>query len=269
MLIIFDVDGTLLDGELHDWAAFDQALFAVLGFAPTVAFVQALPDVTARTMVEAALRAVTREPGMGLEEQIEKERLDRLRQAFAANPLAFAPRPGAAALLAHLNAIPGFRVAIATGDWYSSISFKLAAAGLDLSPYPMATATDASRRSEIIQVSARKAGGSIAEAIYVGDGPWDLRACLELGIPFIGTGSRPGCLREAGAAYIAETLAIESFMTALRAATQLESSLASSGAADRLSPRGLAGFGRAEQEVAFPPPSSAAKSAQADGDLRA
>jgi len=218
MLIIFDVDGTLVGGESHDWTSFDRAIAAVLGSAPGAGFFDSLTEITAQAIVEAAIRASNRETGQGLEERIRDEYLRGLGQVHAANPLAFPARPGVVALLRHLGAIPGVSVAIATGDWHSTIALKLAAAGIDVGAYPMATSSDARRRSEIIRLAAQRANRSLADAVYVGDGLWDLRACRELGVPFIGTGSRTDRLRAAGAEHIVEVLEIPSFLTALRAA---------------------------------------------------
>jgi phosphoglycolate phosphatase-like HAD superfamily hydrolase len=216
MLIIFDVDGTLIGGEASDWKSFEGALAAVLDFAPTEDFFVALSDITAQRIAEAAVRACHQQNGIGLEERIQEEYLERLRAAHAEDPQAFAPRPGAVALLDHLAAIPGVSVAIATGDWLSSISFKLSAAGIDVSRYPLATSCDATRRADIIRCAARRAGKPLAEAVYVGDGTWDLEACRELDVPLIGTGTRTDRLLAMGAAAIVEPFEIAPFMAALR-----------------------------------------------------
>ena len=218
MLIIFDVDGTLVGGEHHDWACFDEAIAEVTGFTPTQEFFDSLPEITAQAIAEACVRAAKRDTGMGLEERIRDEYLRRLRNVHASDPMAFPARNGVLALLSHLSSLPGTGVAIATGDWLETTSFKLAAAGIDASRYPMATSSDCSRRSEIIQLAARRAGRSLAEAIYVGDGVWDFKACCELGVPFVGTGTRPHLLKAAGAKHILELLEEALFLTTLRAA---------------------------------------------------
>ena len=218
MLIIFDVDGTLVGGEHHDWACFDEAIAEVTGFTPTQEFFDSLPEITAQAIAEASVRAANRESGMGLEERIRDEYLRRLRNVHASDPTAFAARNGVVALLARLNSLPGMRVAIATGDWLETTSFKLAAAGIDVSGYPMATSSDCSHRSEIIKLAARRAGRSLAEVIYVGDGVWDFKACCELGVRFIGTGTRPHLLNAAGAKHILEMLGETLFLSTLRAA---------------------------------------------------
>ncbi len=83
----------------------------------------------------------------------------------------------------------------------------------------MATSSDCSRRSEIIQLAARRAGRSLAEVIYVGDGVWDFKACCELGVPFVGTGTRPHLLKAAGAKHILELLEETLFLSTVQAAT--------------------------------------------------
>jgi phosphoglycolate phosphatase-like HAD superfamily hydrolase len=206
MLIIFDVDGTLLGGESRDWKSFDRAIETILGFAPTADFFSSLPEITAQAIAEASVRAAGKEPGTGLEERIRDEYLRRLRQAHSRDADAFLPRKGVVQFLAHLRSVPGIGVAIATGDWLATISFKLAASGLDVSGFPIATCSDHPRRSEIIRLAAQRAGKPLADSLHVGDGIWDLRAARELGIRFIGTGSRPHLLKQAGAEHIIEVL---------------------------------------------------------------
>jgi phosphoglycolate phosphatase-like HAD superfamily hydrolase len=216
MLIIFDVDGTLLDGEVHDWASFHRALKTELGFVPEPGFFGSLADVTGESIVGAAMQVVGRAPAQSYAAKVQGSYLQFLTECYAADPRAFPVRPNAPLLLNHLTSMPGFTVALATGDWRPTISFKLRCAGFDVSRFPIATASDAPRRTEIIRLAAAKAGRSIADAIYVGDGVWDLRACRELGIPFIGTGNKIQRLLDAGAEHICEGLEIELFAEVLR-----------------------------------------------------
>jgi phosphoglycolate phosphatase-like HAD superfamily hydrolase len=206
MLIVFDVDGTLIGGEAQDWDCFDRAIETVVGFAPTQEFFDSLPEITAQAIAEASIRAVNKELGLGLEERIRDEYLRRLRLVHSSDPQAFQPRAGVVEFLSRLRSVPGVGVAIATGDWQATISFKLAASGIDVSGFPIATCSDHRRRTEIIRLAAQRAGQSLSDAIYVGDGVWDLRACRDLGVRFIGTGSRLHLLKQAGAEYTIEVL---------------------------------------------------------------
>jgi phosphoglycolate phosphatase-like HAD superfamily hydrolase len=215
--VIFDVDGTLIGGESQDWKCFDQAIMAILGFMPGTEFYRTLKEVTAQAIAEHAVQTAKRILGTGLEEQIQDEFLRRLREVHSVNPSAFPPRNGAAELLAYLNTIPGWDIAIATGDWHPTISFKLSAAGLDISGYPIATSSDSNRRSEIIRLAAQRAGTPLSEVVYVGDGVWDLKACRELGVRFIGAGSRTEHLVNAGANCIIKSFEKDVFLKALGA----------------------------------------------------
>lgn len=209
MLIIFDVDGTLIGGESHDWDSFDRAIEAIVGFYPTQEFFDSLPEITAQAIAEASVRAANKQPGTGLEELIRDEYLRRLQEAHARDSQAFQPRRGVVKFLSCLHSLPGVSVAIATGDWHCTISFKLAAAGIDVARFPMATCSDHPQRCEIIRLAAQRAGRSLSDAIYIGDGVWDLKACRALGIRFIGTGSRLHLLKNAGAEHTMEELGEE------------------------------------------------------------
>lgn len=217
MLVVFDIDGTLIAGESTDWKAFEQALQSVLKFTPDDDFYTGVSDITAQRLAEAAVAASQCEAGCGFEQQVQAEYLRFLQLAHAESPDSFPLRPGASLLLEHLCATTGFSVAFATGDWSSSIAFKLSAAGIDLSHHPFATSTDAASRADIIRCAAHRAGRPLTEVVYVGDGTWDLRTCRSLGIPFIATGSRTDKLREMGAEHIVEPLEIGPFMRALQA----------------------------------------------------
>lgn len=109
------------------------------------------------------------------------------------------------ALLHELKAA-GLRVAIATGDWRESITFKLGAAGIPIDYIPIVTSSEHYARADIIRAAVAEVGGRLDEAIYVGDGLWDLWACERLGIPFIGVGHRKERLRKAGALHVVDDL---------------------------------------------------------------
>jgi phosphoglycolate phosphatase-like HAD superfamily hydrolase len=211
MLVIFDMDGTLIGGETFDWASFDAALESAGDFVPTAGFWESLEEVTARAIVHTALRARSAQERERLEQSIQQAYLARLRQARQEHPGAFRPIAGAPELLRELRRRPGVSVAIATGDWAPSATFKLAAAGLEVEGIPFASCTDRHRRVDIIALAAERAGRSLEEAVYVGDGPWDYRACQKLGIPFIGTGAGTERLRAAGARHILTELWPEPF----------------------------------------------------------
>ena len=218
MLIVFDVDGTLVGGEAGDWTCFDRAIQAVLGFTPDEDFYRGLPQITAQAIAEGAVRVSKRGHGTGLEDRIREAYGALLLKAMEDDPAAFPARPGAKDLLAHLEKLPGVQIAVATGDWHPSILFKLKAAGIDVSRYPIATSSDCGNRPGIIRLAAQRAGRPLSEVVYVGDGVWDLKTCQALAVPFIGTGARSHLLRDAGALHIVERLEVYAFMQVLEKA---------------------------------------------------
>jgi phosphoglycolate phosphatase-like HAD superfamily hydrolase len=131
--------------------------------------------------------------------------LRRLKVAHSEDCECFPAIAGAVELLHELKAA-GLRVAIATGDWRESITFKLRASSIPYEDIPIVTSTEHYSRADIIRAAVAEAGGSLHEAVYVGDGLWDLWACERLGIPFIGVGHRKERLRKAGALHVLDDL---------------------------------------------------------------
>lgn len=186
-------------GELS--AAFEE----VAGFALDDSFLEGIEEVTARAIVQQALSALSPEERDLKERAVRRGFLRRLKHAHKSNRSSFPAIEGAAILLRELKD-RGIPVAIATGDWLDSISFKLRAAGIPIDDIPMVTSSEFYSRADIIAEAVSKAGRPLREAIYVGDGLWDLRACKKLGIPFVGVGRRREELRNAGAAHVLRNL---------------------------------------------------------------
>lgn len=197
-MVVFDVDGTLIGGESTDWSSFDAAFEEAAGFVLEETFFESLEEVTAQAIVHQALAGFPDEKKRQVELAVRQGYLQRLKNAHESNPLSFSALDGALALLEELKKreIP---VAIATGDWFETITFKLRAAGIPFEDIPIVTSSDFYSRADIIAEAVARAGMPLLEAVYVGDGLWDLRACQKLGIPFIGVGHRKEQLQRAGA----------------------------------------------------------------------
>ena len=121
------------------------------------------------------------------------------------------PVPGAAQMLSVLRAHPDFECAVATGAWRESALLKTRCAGLAIEDLPLVTADDSPRREEILERAVERARAVYrlsegADAIYVGDGVWDLRAAEAAGLHFlgVGNGSHASALRAAGASNVIE-----------------------------------------------------------------
>jgi phosphoglycolate phosphatase-like HAD superfamily hydrolase len=212
-MIVFDVDGTLIGGEVLDWGSFEGAFEEIAGFSLDAAFFERIEEVTCQAIIHQALSHLSIEERKQQELAVCGSYLRRLREGCAIDPGAFPAAHGAVRLLRELKA-RGVKVAIATGDWRATISFKLEAAGIHYSDIPMVTASEYYSRADIIAGAVAKAGGSLAETTVVGDALWDLRACAKLGVRFVGVGRRGGDLRKAGARHVLEDLNPEEFWRA-------------------------------------------------------
>jgi phosphoglycolate phosphatase-like HAD superfamily hydrolase len=209
-MIVFDVDGTLIGGEVTDWACYGAAFEEVAGFGLSKSFFAGIEEITAQAIVHQALAHLPAEERRLKEQAVCQGYLRRLRESHESNPGCFFAVEGAVALLRELKA-RGILLAIATGDWRETICFKLGAAGVACDDIPMVTSSEFYSRADIIAAAVAKAGGSLAETIYVGDGIWDFRACRKLGIRFIGIGHRREMLREAGATHVLADLSPPEF----------------------------------------------------------
>jgi phosphoglycolate phosphatase-like HAD superfamily hydrolase len=149
---------------------------------------------------------------------------DHLVELFrsAAREAPWAAIAGAPELLARLDRSKQFKVALATGCWRDSARVKMASAAMDYDAYPSASADDAPVRAAIMQLAVERAAiryGGFNDSVYVGDGVWDARACLALGIPFIGIGvaGRAEKLRQAGAVNVfADLMDSDGFLQVLQ-----------------------------------------------------
>ena len=198
--MVFDVDGTLIGGEATDWASFGSAFEEVAGFVLDAAFFARIEEITARAIVHQALAKFFLEQRKQMENAVRDGYLRRLKCAHELDSTSFPALEGTLALLEELKK-KGVPIAIATGDWFETITFKLRAAGIPFEDIPMVTSSDFYSRADIVAGAVAKAGRQLHEAVYIGDALWDFRACQKLGIPFIGVGARTEKLQSAGAAF--------------------------------------------------------------------
>lgn len=212
MLVVFDVDGTLIDGEEYDWKSFNDAFTEVTGKSFSIEFWKTLDEVTASAIVHQGLADLPENERTELELLVRDRCLENLRTERKRNPKAFGSSLQTREMLQHLEAHESIDLAIATGDWFETIQFKLESAGIELGRFVHATSSDHPVRSNIIQIAANRSRRQLKDTVYVGDGVWDIRACRMLGIPFIGTGQRVDALKEAGAQWILEELETEALL---------------------------------------------------------
>ena len=103
ILIVFDVDGTLVGGETTDWASFDGAFEEAAGFALDGPFWEGLEEVTAQAVVHQALTDSSPEKKTEMVHAVRDGYLQRLQAAHKNDPTSFPAHEGALALLEDLK----------------------------------------------------------------------------------------------------------------------------------------------------------------------
>jgi phosphoglycolate phosphatase-like HAD superfamily hydrolase len=207
-LVLWDIDGTLVDGAGLGRDAFLDAFEQVVGSPAT----QLVPF-AGRTDLEIALDLLETAGVRDGEVLLERfhaalagamaERAELVRERGRA-------LPGAHEALQRMGDQPGVLQSLLTGNIEANAWVKLGAFGLDryLDFEVGAYGSDHRRRGELVAVALRKArevrGLTLepADAVLIGDTPLDVAAALEGGARAVAVASGPygeGELREAGA----------------------------------------------------------------------
>jgi len=191
-LVVFDIDGTLVDSRGFDTEIYARAAYRVLGINIDTDWARYKNATHSGILDQVIDENGLEEDRESLQVRVKRE-FTRLTDTYIKrNPHASIEIPGAQAFVEQLQNAAGFTVAIATGGWDTTAKLKLRAIGLEPDQFALATASDAVSRKEIIEIAAdRSLRGLMADRkTYFGDGLWDKRASEELGYDFIGVGNR-------------------------------------------------------------------------------
>jgi phosphoglycolate phosphatase-like HAD superfamily hydrolase len=205
-LVMFDIDGTLVQSLAVDSHCFEMALrdaADIQGFDPDWSTYSHITD--SYILNHLFFIRHGRIPESRDIKLFQNTYCSYLKQARLQSPDLFNATPGAAKVLSDLRQDPRFAVCIATGGRRQSAEFKLACARLAVENIPFASAEDGVSREEIMNESRRRSEEfykkSFSGVTYIGDGTHDLKASKNLNYNFIGIGygERETQLRLAGA----------------------------------------------------------------------
>ena len=191
--VIFDIDGTLLHSAAVDDALYRKAVQTVLGDVQLRPTLHDYPFVTDTGILQEILSDNALDHEDQLLEEIRSLFVALLQDHVSAHG-PFAEIPGARDFLHFLRSSSAHAVAMATGGWRQSAEFKLSSAGFDVDDIPLATADDHHERTSIMEIALASLGGVFETVTYYGDGPWDRRACEQLGWEFVAVGAELGGL---------------------------------------------------------------------------
>jgi phosphoglycolate phosphatase-like HAD superfamily hydrolase len=204
LLVMFDLDGTLLNTYQVDGDCYVRALELECGIALADQDWSRFETVTdAGVFREVFVKTFGRAPEPKEVQAFIDRFMDLLREAYDHAPERFEEVPGASNLLNRLGTSDGLRVGLATGGWLASALFKLQCAGISPENLPLSTAEDGDSRESILRACQARAGTVYRVArfdriVSVGDQVWDIKAARTLNLPFIGVGD-PEKLRGWGA----------------------------------------------------------------------
>ncbi|MBD0281366.1 MAG: haloacid dehalogenase-like hydrolase [Thermoleophilaceae bacterium] len=179
LLVLWDIDGTLVDSAGHGKHAFEEAFEAVMGRPPgPVEFAGRTDHQIALAMLDHEREALPR-------------LLDRLATALEARKEAMRrdghAYPGVPETLAALHGREGIVQSLLTGNIQTNAALKISAFGLepwldfDVGAYG---SDPHEERSELVAVArerVRAKYGEPTDAVLVGDTPHDVRAAHEAG----------------------------------------------------------------------------------------
>ena len=188
-LVLFDIDGTLVESYDFDTECFQAATKDVLGvtIGPDWDRYHHVTDsgILAEVIEELGLQSDSER----ITEEVKERFVSRVADYIKCHQVYSIP--GANEFLSQLVARQNIAVAFATGGWSESTRMKLDAAGLSFPTIPLASSSDHYSRTEIMRLAERRAGKSHYESVtYFGDGPWDQRASETLGYNFVSVGDR-------------------------------------------------------------------------------
>ena len=190
-LVCFDIDGTLVASADFDANLYEQAVRDVLGLDLNPDWSQYKNVSDSGILEEVLERIPDPEERIHLGRRVQSAFLNSTSQYVARNPGLIREIPGAKAFVETLREFPNVSICIATGGWAETAQLKLRAIGLDPTNIPMATSSDAVKRTDIMKLAeSRATKGLVTSRTYFGDGPWDKKAAAELGYGFVAIGGR-------------------------------------------------------------------------------
>ncbi|AWN47331.1 HAD family hydrolase [Methylobacterium terrae] len=206
LLIVFDVDGTLVDSQ-HLIVAAQAEAFAAVGLpAPTR---ERSLSVVGLSLPQAFTALVGADGPVVALSEAYKQAFGRLRARAEIRETLF---PGAAALLARLNRDPAVQLGIATGKSRRGVDHLVALHGWEGWFATVQTADDAPSKPHpaMLEQAMAETGTEPARTVMIGDSTYDMMMARGAHVTALGVAwgyHTPDALRAAGAHAVLDSMA--------------------------------------------------------------
>ena len=226
ILIIFDVDGTLVYSERRDSRSFAATYELLYGRPfPTIDW-HYFPHVTDTTIFGTLIREhFQRDHTESEVEYFQQFYLSRLDENRRLRPRHYCEVPGARDTWERLCRDKNFVLGVATGGWSRPARIKLAHVGITTEPHLLSGADGKATRDDILQEvidRARHTYGRFERIVYVGDAGWDVVTTRRMQLNFVGIRYQHDLhlLQQAGASHVLPNYQdFDAFLQAVHEAT--------------------------------------------------
>ena len=187
-LIIFDIDGTILDSVNADDKCFIQTFKTLYQIDLSTANWNDFTNVTDSGLtMEIFENRLNRTP---LPEELTTIK-SHFKNLLSEHVGQFSEIDHAFSFIQILSENPEFEIGFATGGWKETAELKCNSVGFNLNDFIFKSSNDHYNRAKIIElvIEAALDKNEISEfesITYFGDGLWDFKTTAELGINFIG-----------------------------------------------------------------------------------
>ena len=190
ILVIFDVDGTLVYSEKKDSQCFADTYQAAYGkLFPTIDW-RKYPHVSDTTIFKTVIQEhFNRIPDADEEEKFRQKFVTNIIKNRKQTPTEFKEVPYAKETIDKLLADDRFVVGVATGGWKAPAIVKLNFVNIPTTKLIITGADGKVTREDILNETIEKAinkHGDFTRIVYVGDAIWDLTTTQNMGLPLIG-----------------------------------------------------------------------------------
>lgn len=193
-LIIFDIDGTLLNSMRIDSKYYVRSITEEFGIQDVNEDWSVYNKITDSGIFEEIyLNHFKKKPDDVDFKKHENKFYKILKSIFENQPDKISEIPGVQKIIAKLKSLKNYFISIATGSYKKTALLKLNHINISENDFPLSTANDDKSRENVVKNCINKSKkfykmNAFDKIISIGDGIWDLKTAYNLKLSFIGIG---------------------------------------------------------------------------------